>query len=333
MTNAWAQALAGLPGPDSAAEARAQTRQSQLTKPAGALGRLEAIPPFLARWQGERGPAAERVQGLVFAGNHGVAARGVSAYPPAVTQQMVAEFGAGGGAINAFAQALGIELSTIPLDLDTPTADFCEAPALSEDDFDAAWETGACAVDAEADLLILGEMGIGNTTAAAALSAALFGGSAAEWVGPGTGVAGEARARKCSVVEAALKRHEGARGQGREILRRLGGRELVAIAGAAMAARRARIPVLLDGFAVTAAVAPLRLAAPAALDHCLAGHVSAEPGHRRLLANLELVPLLDLGLRLGEGTGAALAVGLVRGALAAHRQMRTFEEAGIAGPV
>lgn len=326
---AFEGALANLTAPDEAARVAAAARQKQLTKPPGSLGRLEEIALFMAAWQGRARPRIERGRAVVFAGNHGVVARGVSAFPAAVTAQMVANFAAGGAAINALARAAGLTLAVVPLDLDRPTADFTLAPAMSEADCLAALNAGAAAIG-DADLLVLGEMGIGNSTAAAALAAASFGGAAAEWVGPGTGVDAAGIARKVAVVEAGLARHADALASPFEILRRIGGREIAAIAGAVLAARQARLPVVLDGFIASAAVAPLATAAPGIADHLIAGHCSAEPGHRRLLDRLGLRPLLQLDMRLGEGSGAAVAVGVIRAALAAHHEMATFAEAGVA---
>ena len=323
-------ALAALPAADEGARAAAAQRQAQLTKPAGSLGRLEEIAIFMAGWQGRERPRIERGRAIVFAGNHGVAARGVSAFPAAVTAQMVANFLAGGAAINALAADAGLSLAVVALDLDRPTADFTRRPAMDAGECVTALEAGAAAIG-DADLLVLGEMGIGNSTAAAALAAASFGGGGADWAGPGTGVDAGGITRKIEVVDAGLAVHAGALDRPCEILRRLGGREIAAIAGALLAARLRGIPVVLDGFIATAALAPLARAAPGIVDHCLAGHCSAEPGHRRLLDRLGLRPLLLLDMRLGEGSGAALAVNIVRAALAAHDGMATFAEAGVAG--
>ncbi len=321
-----------MPGPDEAAAERARAHDAQLTKPAGALGRLEALAQWAAAWQGRHPPRAERIQVVVFAGNHGVAARGVSAYPPAVTAQMVANFEAGGAAINQLCDVLGAELTVMPLDLDRPTDDMTLAPALGEADCVAALEAGIAAVDEGADLLCLGEMGIGNTTAAAALAAALCGGDGATWVGPGTGVDSDGLACKAAVVDAALARHAEARRDPLAALGCVGGRELAAIAGAVVQARHARVPVLLDGFACTAAAAVIAKLRDDGLDHAQVAHRSAEPGHRHLLESLAIEPLLDLGLRLGEASGAALAAALVRMAVATHNGMATFDSAGVSGP-
>lgn len=323
-------ALASLTTADDAAIAAATARQGQLTKPPGSLGRLEEIAIFVAGWQGRVVPRIERGRVAVFAGNHGVAAQGVSAFPPAVTAQMVANFENGGAAINALSGAAGLDLKVVPLMLDQPTQDFTTAPAMSAAECLDALSAGAATVEPGLDLLVLGEMGIANSTAAAALAARSFGGSARDWVGPGTGVTGAALAHKAAVVDRAIAFHADAPLTPFETLRRVGGREIAAIAGAVIAARHQRVPVLLDGFICCSAVAPLAAAVPAITAHCLAGHRSAEPGHGRLLDRLGLAPLLALDMRLGEGSGAAVAAGIVRAALAAHAGMATFAEAGVA---
>ncbi len=318
-----------LPTPDPDAIAAAQARQGQLTKPPGSLGRLEDLAAFMAGWQGNDRPRINRAQALVFAGNHGVCAQGVNPFPQEVTALMVANFEGGGAAINQLCNLAGAELRVVPLDLDRPTADFTESPAMSEDECLAALNTGAAAVDSTADIVILGEMGIGNSTVSAALAHGLFGSTPEAWVGPGTGSTEGGLARKRAVVAKAVAQHRGAGPL--QLLAALGGREQAALCGAVLAARMARIPVLLDGYICTAAVTPLHVASANLLDHCLIGHRSAEPGHARLCARLDKKPLLDLGMALGEGTGAALALSVLRGALACHNDMATFAEAGIAG--
>jgi nicotinate-nucleotide--dimethylbenzimidazole phosphoribosyltransferase len=328
---AFAARLADLPGPDAGAREAAAARQAQLTKPAGSLGRLEEIALFMAGWQGKERPALDRVRTAIFAGNHGVTRHGISAFPADVTVQMVANFEAGGAAINQLARAAGLELRVIALDLDRPTADFTEAPAMSADECLDAINRGAELVEPGLDLLTVGEMGIGNSTAAAALCARSLGGDVRDWVGPGTGLDSAGIARKVAVTEQALAKHADAPRTAFETLRRLGGREIAAIAGAVLAARHARVPVMLDGFIACAALAPLVADQPALAEHCLAGHCSAEPGHRRLLHQFSLTPLLQLGMRLGEGSGAAVAVPIVRAALATHNGMATFAEASVSG--
>src|SRR5271169_6064101 len=318
-----------LPSGHPAASAAVTQREDQLTKPPGSLGRLEDLVAWLAHWQGHAPPRLDRAEILVFAGNHGVTARGVSAYPREVTAQMVANFAAGGAAINQLAASAGATLRVIPLSLERPTADFTQQPALTEQEFLAAVATGYDAVSPDCDLLCLGEMGIGNTTAAAAIAAALFGGGGARWAGRGTGVDADGLARKCTVIDRALARHAAILHDPLAVAAAFGGRELAAILGACLAARRQRIPVLLDGFVCTAAVAPLAKLRADTLAHTLAGHVSAEAGHRMLLDELGLLPLVDLNMRLGEASGAAVALLVLRAALACHTGMATFAEAGV----
>jgi nicotinate-nucleotide--dimethylbenzimidazole phosphoribosyltransferase len=313
---------------DAAAAAAAMRRDAMLTKPPGSLGRLEEIASFLAQWQARNPPRLDRVEILVFAGNHGVVAQGVSAFPSAVTAQMVANFAAGGAAINQLSRLAGAHLRIVPLALERPTADFTQAAAMTEGEFLDAAAQGYDAVPVDADLVCLGEMGIGNTTAAAAIAAALFGGGI-RWAGRGTGIDELGLNRKRAAIDAALERHNGVLGDPLRIAAALGGRELAALAGAALAARHQRIPVLLDGFVSTAAVAPLAKLRVDALAHAMASHVSAESGHRALLDELGLKPLLDLGMRLGEASGAALAVLVLRASLACHTGMASFAEAGV----
>lgn len=323
--------LADLPGPDTEAEATAAAREPQLTKPPGSLGRLEELAAWLAAWQGRHPPRVEAVRCAVFAGNHGVAAQGVSAFPAAVTAQMVANFEAGGAAVNQLCRSVGAELTVTPLDLDSPTADFSQGPAMTEPEVTAALNAGLAAVGPEVDALCLGEMGIANTTSAAAIGLALFGGAASDWTGPGTGLAGDALTHKAAVVARSVAVNTADAPDGLEVLRRLGGRELAAIAGAVVGARLHRVPVVLDGYICTAAAACLQATASGALDHCVVAHASAEPGHGRLVGHLGKRAILDLGMRLGEGSGAVLAVSVLKAAAACHAGMATFAEAGVAG--
>jgi len=323
--------FANLPGPDLEAGTAAALHERQLTKPAGALGRLEELSQWLATWQGRHPPRLDHPRTSVFAANHGVAARGVSAYPAAVTAQMVQNFIAGGAAVNQLCRVVDADLRIYEMNLDTPTADFVDAPAMSEEACAKAIAYGMMAVEPGLDVLALGEMGIANTTAAAALCLALFGGSAGDWTGPGTGIVGAALDRKREVVAAAVERHSGS-GDALELLRRLGGYELAAIAGAVLAARMGRVPVVLDGFAATAAAAVLFAIDPRGLDHCIVAHVSAEPGHRRLLDRIGQRALFDFGMRLGEASGATLAIAILKAAIACHNGMATFADAGVSGP-
>ena len=322
-------ACLNLPAGDDDAATAVRERQATLTKPPGSLGRLEELVEWLARWQGESLPRLDRVETIVFAGNHGVTRQGVSPYPATVTAQMVANFAHGGAAINQLSGVAGSVLRVIPLDLDHPTEDFTQAPAMSEDAFLDAVSIGYEAVSRDADLVCLGEMGIGNTTTAAALAAALFGGGGSRWAGRGTGIDDEGLARKVRAIDAGLERHAGLLGDPLQVAMALGGRELAAIFGATLAARLHGIPVLLDGFVVTAAAAPLARLRPDGLDHTMLAHRSAEAGHQALAESLGLRPLLDFGMRLGEGSGATLAVPLLRAAVACHTGMATFAEATV----
>jgi nicotinate-nucleotide--dimethylbenzimidazole phosphoribosyltransferase len=323
--------VAQFPGLDQDAAQETTAREAQLTKPAGALGRLEEITQWMATWQGKHPPTCVHPRTAVFAGNHGVAARGVSAYPAEVTAQMVKNFVDGGAAVNQLCRAVDADLRVYEMALEEPTADFTQEPAMSEEECAMALAYGMMAVEPGIDLLAVGEMGIGNTTSAAALAAALYGGGAAQWVGPGTGVAGSALERKIEVVEQGVARHKSAAKDGFDLLRRLGGRELAAVVGAIMAARMAHVPVLLDGYACSAAAACLAAIDAHALDHCLVAHCSAEPGHRLLLDKLGKKPLIDFGMRLGEASGATLAIAIVKAALDCHTGMATFAEAGVSG--
>ncbi|SIS59122.1 nicotinate-nucleotide--dimethylbenzimidazole phosphoribosyltransferase [Phaeovulum vinaykumarii] len=316
-----------LPGADETAREGAIARQAQLTKPVGSLGILEETACHFAAWQGRINPEIKRAQALVFAGNHGVVAQGISPFPQEVTVQMVANFRTGGAAINQLCRAAGADLEVIEIDGLNPTRDFTVEPAMTPEECLAALNTGAAAVDPEADVLLVGEMGIGNTTIAAALAAGVFGGTGADWVGPGTGLNAEGLIRKAGAVDkgVALHGHLDALG----VMAALGGREEAAMAGAVLGARAKGVPVILDGFVCCAAVAPLFGADPRLLDHCLVGHASAEPGHVKLLDKLGKTPMIQIGMRLGEASGAAVALLLVRAALECHNGMATFAEAGV----
>ncbi|RJE80065.1 nicotinate-nucleotide--dimethylbenzimidazole phosphoribosyltransferase [Paracoccus sp. JM45] len=312
---------------DQNAADAARARQDSLTKPQGSLGRLEDLAVFMAGWRGTARPALDRVQAVVFAGNHGIVGQGITPFPAEVTEAMVRNFRNGGAAINQICTVAGADLQVIDLDLAQPTADFTQSPAMTTAEVTSAMQRGAEAVDPKADLLVLGEMGIGNSTVSAALAAATFGGDAADWVGPGTGAAGPMLAEKVRVVSEGLALHSTRTAI--DTLAAFGGREQAAICGAILRARELRIPVMLDGFICCAAAAVLTRDDKQALAHCLIGHESAEPGHRRLIAALDMHPVLSLDMRLGEGSGAAVAVLILRAALACHNGMATFAEAGI----
>jgi nicotinate-nucleotide--dimethylbenzimidazole phosphoribosyltransferase len=318
-------------GPDESAIAAVTAREGQLTKPAGSLGRLEDIARFIAGWQGRGTPAITRPLVAIFAANHGVVKQGVSPFPQDVTRQMMENFTAGGGAVNQICATFDIGLKVFDLALDFPTGDITEEAALDEKAAAATIAFGMEATAGGSDLLCLGEMGIGNTTIAAAIYFALYGGKASDWVGRGTGVDDAGLLRKIETVEKAVALHKAHLSDPLELLRRLGGREIAAMLGAILAARLQKVPVILDGYVVTAAAAILHAMDETALDHCLAGHVSAEGAHAEVLKRLGLRPVLDLNMRLGEGSGAALAVSIVKAAVACHTGMATFEQAKVSG--
>lgn len=310
--------------------AAVRARQAELTKPAGSLGRLEEIVEFLAAWQGRAIPSLQHPRVLVFAGNHGVVERGVSAYPASVTEAMVANFASGGAAINQICATFNLDLNVVAIDLHTPTQDFTRGAAMSEGAVIASFARGMAAIAEGTDLVAIGEMGIGNTTSAAAIYYALYGGKAGFWAGRGTGLDDPGLARKITAIETAIACHRGELADPLEVLRRLGGHEIAAMAGAIVAARLARVPILLDGYVAGAAAAILHAQDENAIAHCLAAHVAAEGAHAEVLTRLGKPPLLDLGMRLGEASGAALAAGLIKAALACHRDMATFAEASVA---
>jgi nicotinate-nucleotide--dimethylbenzimidazole phosphoribosyltransferase len=325
----------------------ARARQDQLTKPAGALGRLEGLAIELASLQHTDRPRAARVPIIVFAGDHGIAAQGVSAYPQEVTIAMMANFAAGGAAISVLAREIGSSLEVVDAGTlaeapmpgvvtDKPrrgSRDFSKEAALSATDLAFAFACGQRAVARAAagqpDLIILGEMGIGNTTSAAAIAASLLKRSAESLTGLGTGLDSAGRVRKADIIDAALTRHGLADASPEQILCAVGGLEIAAIAGAIIAAAQRRIPILIDGFiASAAALAAFRLN-PSCRPYLIFSHRSAEQGHRLVLDALAARPLLDLDLRLGEGSGAALALPILRLACALHNGMATFAEAAV----
>jgi nicotinate-nucleotide--dimethylbenzimidazole phosphoribosyltransferase len=321
--------LNSMPGPDLAAVEAVRKRDRMLTKPPGALGRLEEIAEWLAAWTGRERPQVTRPLVAVFAGNHGVTRQGVSPYPSEVTAQMVANFAAGGAAINQICVVNDLGLKVFDLALEVPSGDITQEAAMDEKTCAATMAFGMEAVAGGIDLLCIGEMGIGNTTIAAAIYHGLYGGEAEEWIGPGTGSDQDGMRRKADAVRRAVELHGAHLKDPLELLRRLGGREIAAMAGAILAARMQKVPVVIDGFVATSAAAVLHAADPSALDHCLLGHVSAEPAHRKVAERLGKQPLLDLGMRLGEGTGAALAAGVIKAAALCHGGMATFGEAGV----
>jgi nicotinate-nucleotide--dimethylbenzimidazole phosphoribosyltransferase len=321
--------LDGAPAPDEESRDAIRTRAANVLRPAGALARLDDLAAWLGAWQRTSTPRVGKPAVVVFVADHGVTVEGVSAYPAEVTVAMLRALREGVATAAAMAREVGAKISVVDVGVGDPTGNIAKEDALSTSRFTACFESGRRAVaDLDADLLIFGEMGIGNTTPAAAVAATLFGGPADEWTGRGTGVDDETWMRKVAAVEAARARVR-ADERPLEILRRVGGAELAAIAGATVEARVRSIPVLLDGFVATSAVAPLAVLDPHALDHCWAGHRSPEPGHAMLLDKLGLEPLLDLRMRLGEGSGALAALPLVRLAATSVVDVATFEEWGL----
>lgn len=336
--------------PDPDAERAARSRQQTLTKPPGSLGRLEELSVWVAACQGACPPRQfARARVVVFAGDHGVTASGVSAFPSEVTAQMVANFDAGGAAINVLAElaGAGVRVADIAVDAESANAvigahkvrrgsgNIAVADALSSDEALAAVQAGRTIADEEvdggADLLIAGDMGIGNTTPATTLIAALTGSEPVAVVGRGTGIDDEGWARKTSAIRDALYRARGVIADPLGLLRVCGGADLAAMAGFLAQAAVRRTPVLLDGVVVTAAALVADELAPGARAWWQAGHRSTEPAHALALQRLDLEPILDLGMRLGEGSGAAVALPVLRAAVATLAAMATFEEAGISG--
>ncbi|AKR54784.1 Nicotinate-nucleotide--dimethylbenzimidazole phosphoribosyltransferase [Devosia sp. H5989] len=321
--------LAIVPDGDESAVETVRAREATLTKPQGSLGEFEDLVSFLARWQGNGHPTLENPMVAIFAANHGVTDQGVSAFPREVTAQMVSNFTNGGAAISQICALHEINLRVFELALDLPTGDITRANAMDDKMCAATIAYGMEAIAGKPDLLCLGEMGIGNTTVAAAIYAALYGGTGADWVGRGTGVDDQGLARKAAAVDNALFFHAGHLEDPLEILARVGGREIAAMLGALIAARHQKVPVIVDGFVATAAAAIAHAVNPEAIDHCLFAHVSAESAHGKALEHLGRKPLLDLGMRLGEGSGAALAAVLAKTALHLHNNMATFDEAAV----
>ncbi|MGB2534220.1 MAG: nicotinate-nucleotide--dimethylbenzimidazole phosphoribosyltransferase [Candidatus Puniceispirillum sp.] len=319
-----------LPAANGKIKNQAFARQNQLTKPPGSLGKLETVAVWMAGWQGVEKPEINKGQCLVFAGNHGVVAQNISSFPAEVTGQMVANFAAGGAAINQLCAEAKLTLTVTEIELERPTNDLSQEPAMTEAEVLEAMNIGASKIEDDCDYIVVGEMGIGNTTAAAALCMARFGGDAPRWVGPGTGLDDDGVAHKADIIAQAIETQGKTEANPVALLAGFGGRELAAIAGAVLAARMRSIPVMLDGFISTAAAAALTADGKLdVLDHTVISHMSAEPGHLRLAVALRKQPLVDLGMRLGEASGGAVATLIVRAALATHNGMATFAEAGV----
>jgi len=356
----WLESVPGRVAPlDHAAMAAAGTRLNRLTKPPGSLGRLEALATQLAGITGSELPRAERAAVVVFVADHGVTAQGVSAYPSDVTAQMVANFMRGGAAINVLGRLVGAVVTVVdvgvcgaiprvePESADRGarlvvarvaegTRDMTVGPAMTRAEATRAIDVGrsvaADLIEAGVDVIAVGEMGIGNTTAASAIVAAMTGRAASEVTGRGTGLDDAAVGRKVAVIAAALARHRPDSGDPIGVLAAVGGLEIAALVGAILACAEARVPLVLDGFITGAAALVAAAIAPPAVPRMIASHCSAERGHRVVLEDLGLEPLLDLELRLGEGSGAALALPLVRAATAILAEMATFDQAGVSGP-
>ncbi|MGB1360879.1 MAG: nicotinate-nucleotide--dimethylbenzimidazole phosphoribosyltransferase [Alphaproteobacteria bacterium] len=313
-------------------EKLAKDRDMELTKPPGALGKLEELAFWLSAWQAKHPATITRPRVAVFAGNHGVADQGVSAFPKEVTAQMVMNFQNGGACVNQLCKQQDAELRVYEMGLDNPTKDFTKEPAMTEQECVNAISYGMTTVEPGIDVLCVGEMGIANTTSGAAMAYALFGGEAEHWTGPGTGVAGDALSNKIRVVEEGVNKHKDSftidgKVDGLKVLQHLGGFELCAILGAIIAGRMANVPVIVDGYTTSVVASILHSYDKSFVEHCLVSHLSAEPSHIRLLDAMEKQPLIDFNMRLGEGSGAVLALGVLRSAINCHNGMATFAEA------
>ncbi|MQB01115.1 MAG: nicotinate-nucleotide--dimethylbenzimidazole phosphoribosyltransferase [Actinobacteria bacterium] len=327
---AVAALLADAPAPLAAAGDAVVARAGRVLRPADAFERLDAVAAWLAGWQGTDRPSVRRPALLVFVSDHGVAREGVSAYPARATAAMYAALEGGAATATVMADEVGASVDVVDVGVGRPTGNIVREPAMDVARFESSFDAGRRALrSTNSDLLVVGEMGIGNTTSAAAIACRLFGRAPEDWTGRGTGIDDATMDRKVEAVRTACARIS--TDDPIEILRELGGAEMVAIVGAVIEARLHGLPVILDGFVTTAAVAVLEAAVPGALDHCIAGHRSPEPGHSLLLEKLGKEPLLDLGLRLGEGSGALAAIPLVRLAVRAVTDVATFEEWGLQG--
>ncbi|MET3559981.1 nicotinate-nucleotide--dimethylbenzimidazole phosphoribosyltransferase [Bartonella japonica] len=318
--------LANLPVADGFSITLAKKRQAKLTKTQGTLGKLGDIAVWYAGWRGEEKPLVTRPLVAIFSGNHGITDENITPFPQSMTQKMVQNFASGGGAINQICIAYDLGLKIFDLALKYPTINITKDAAMDERSAAATMAFGMESIAGGTDLLCIGEMGIGNTTVASALCLALFGGDVEEWTEGGMESEGDFYQRKITVLKKAVSLHKDHFNDPFEIMRRLGGREIAAMVGAILAARIEKIPVILDGFVATAAAAVLYKMHSRALDHTLIGHVSSETVHRKLLEKIGKEPLLDFGMCLGEGTGAAMAAGIVKAAVLMHAKMAVFEQ-------
>jgi nicotinate-nucleotide--dimethylbenzimidazole phosphoribosyltransferase len=330
MSRVWLEnQLGNLRTPDETSRLEARARAKDILRPLDATKSLDEIAIWVAGWQNDARPSIHRPAALIFAANHGVAAAGVSKYPVEVTASMVEAFRAGSSTINAWANIAGASVEVVDVGVENASGDIRFTTAVPDERFDEVTDRARRAVEAtDTDLLVIGEMGIGNTTAAAAVCLALLHGEAENWAGRGTGVDDHGLARKVEAIRRAVDRLRGSRPDASpiDVLAEVGGLELVAMAAAIVAARQRSLPVIIDGYVVTAAALALATATPNALDHCWVGHRSAEPGHGKVLKHLSARPLLDLDLRLGEASGAMAAVPLIRMACAGLSEVPTFSE-------
>lgn len=350
MTESLSETIGRIGAPDKTAMAEAEARQNTLTKPAGSLGRLEDLSVQLAGIQGRRLPRIKEKSIIVMAADHGVVAEGISAYPREVTPQMVYNFLDGGAGVNVIARQVGARLVIVDIGIaatlkPTPrllsrkiapgTRNMAVGPAMSDDDAKRAIETGIEVVGAELskglDIIGTGDMGIGNTTSSSAICAVMTGRPVAEVTGRGTGITDKQMEHKIAVITRAIKVNKPDPAKPIELLAKVGGLEIGGITGVILAAAAHRIPVVIDGFISGAAALIAAALAPAVKYFLIAAHVSAEPGHRLLLKHLGLKPLLDLGMRLGEGTGAALGISLAETSVRILAEMATFVDAGVSG--
>lgn len=328
MTAEWLrESIKDTPVHDKNARSIVQDRVNNILRPVGALQKLDDIAIWMSGWQATTHPKVSTPVALIFAADHGVAvSTSVSAYPTEVTAAMLKAYQSGKSTLSAFAKIAGATVCAVDVGVGRPTQDIQYDAAMSDQRFDEALTAGRDAVDRlDGDLLVIGEMGIGNTTVAAAITATLLGGETNSWVGRGTGVDQQGYLRKCLAVERAVKRVEKIKDP-IEILRQVGGAEIAAMTAAIVAARMKRLPVVIDGYVVTSAALVLHQISSGLLDHCLFSHCSAESGHRKVLEYLDKPYLLDLNMRLGEGSGAMAAVPLIAMACAGVTDVPTFQE-------
>ena len=319
--------LDNIPLSNESIKKKATEYQNTLLKPKNSLGLLEELAVFYCSWHGSLKPKIKKIQTVIFAGNHGVCNQSVNAFPQKVTFQMVENFNNGKAAVNQLSEEIGSNLKIVKLDLDRPTKDFTKEPAMSYDDFFKAFNIGFKSVKRNTDVLLLGEMGIGNSTVASAIISSLIGGKVSKYVGKGSSRNNKLIDHKIAIVKKGLSLNKNK--SPLEVLRCLGGRELVAIFAATIQARLLKIPVIIDGFICTASIMPLFFLKKTAIDHCIFSHCSAEKGHKISLDYLEKRPLLSLDMCLGEATGALLALSILKSALSCHNNMGTFENSGV----